>query len=103
MNNAIRVGSTPINTFEIPYKADQVKDIEIIYRQGGKEKILKKKRDVEILDYLAKVRLSQEDTFNLDDGVKVQIQLRVKDNQDDVVPSEIIVTTVEECLFEEVF
>ena len=37
MGNAIRVGSTPINTFDIPYKAEQVKDIEIIYKQGGKE------------------------------------------------------------------
>ena len=103
MSNAIRVGSTPINTFDIPYKAEQVKDIEIIYKQGGKEKILKRKGEIEVLDYLAKVELSQEDTFNLEDSVRVQIQLRVKDNQDKVIPSDIIVVSVEDCLFDEVF
>lgn len=103
MSNAIRVGSTPINTFDIPYKAERVKDIEIIYKQGGKEKVLKRKSDIEVTDYLAKVQLSQEDTFNLDDSTKVQIQLRVKDNQDKVIPSDIIVVSVEECLFNEVF
>jgi hypothetical protein len=103
MDNAIRVGSTPINTFEIPYKAEQVKDIEIIYKQGGKEKILKRKSDIELSDYLAKVELSQDDTFNLDDSTRVQIQLRVKDNEDRVIPSDIIVVSVEECLFNEVF
>lgn len=103
MSNVIRVGSTPMNTFDIPYKAEQVKDIEIIYKQGGKEKILKRKSDIELTDYLAKVELSQEDTFSLDDSTKVQIQLRVKDNQDKVIPSDIIVVSVEECLFNEVF
>lgn len=103
MSNAIRVGSTPINTFDIPYKAEQVKDIEIIYKQGGKEKILKRKGEIEVLDYLAKVELSQEDTFNLEDSVKVQIQIRVKDNRDKVIPSDVIVASVEECLFDEVF
>lgn len=103
MNNTIRVGSTPINTFDIPYKADQVKDIEIIYKQGGKDKIFKRKSDIELTDYLAKVELSQEDTFNLDDSKRVQIQLRVKDNQDKVITSDIIVVSVEECLFNEVF
>lgn len=103
MSNVIRVGSTPINTFDIPYKAEQVKDIEIIYKQGGKEKILKCKSDIELTDYLAKVELSQEDTFNLDDSTKVQIQLRVKDIRDKVIPSDIIIVSVEECLFNEVF
>jgi hypothetical protein len=103
MSNVIRVGSTPMNTFDIPYKAEQVKDIEIIYKQGGKEKILKRKSDIELTDYLAKVELSQEDTFNLDDSTKVQIQLRVKDIRDKVIPSDIIIVSVEECLFNEVF
>lgn len=102
MDNTIRVGSTPINTFDIPYKADQVKDIEIVYKQGGKDKIFKRKSDIELTDYLAKVELSQEDTFNLDDSTRVQIQLRVKDNQDKVIPSDIIVVSVEDCLFNEV-
>lgn len=103
MDNTIRVGSTPINTFDIPYKAEQVKDIEIVYKQGGKDRIFKRKSDIELTDYLAKVELSQEDTFNLDDSTRVQIQLRVKDNQDKVIPSDIIVVSVEECLFDEVF
>lgn len=103
MSNVIRVGSTPMNTFDIPYKAEEVKDIEIIYKQGGKEKILKRKSDIELTDYLAKVELSQEDTFNLDDSTKVQIQLRVKDIRDKVIPSDIIIVSVEECLFDEVF
>ena len=103
MSDFIRVGSTPTNTFEIPFKAAQVKDMEIIYKQGGKEKILKRKSDIELSDYLAKVELSQDDTFNLDDSTKVQIQLRVKDNEDRVIPSDIIVVSVEECLFNEVF
>jgi hypothetical protein len=103
MQDIIKVGSTPSNSFEMPFKAEQISDIEIIYVQSGKQKILKRKEDIELTDYLAKVRLSQEDTFALDTNLKVQIQSRIKDSKGNVVLSDILVVNVEDCLFKEAF
>jgi hypothetical protein len=101
MEQVIMCGSTPVNTFEVPYRSEDVSEMEIGYFQGGKVVILKRKSDIELRDYLAKVRLTEDETLSLKKGTKVKIQSRVKDIEGNVIVSEPIVVSVEECLFEE--
>ena len=95
-------GTTPTHSFVLPFGQEMIKTIEITYEQKFKT-ILKKKNDgVEFDGNLASVKLTQKETFMFEDGPAVKIQIRVLTPRGDVVASNPMFASVEECLSEEV-
>ena len=100
-------GTTPHHTFELPFSVNSL-EFTVTYAQINpvtqtKTIVVKKtKNDCEITGNVIKVRLSQEDTFKFDDKYAVQIQIKVKKKGGDVIASNIITTTVQKILDEEV-
>lgn len=95
-------GCTCINTFSIPFKKDELKEIVITYRQSGEIVFEKKLCDCSFSDNVAIVHLQQEDTLKFDSSKVIKIQLKVKLGNDSVVKSKIIETVTDEVLNEEV-
>lgn len=100
-------GTTPQHTFELPFSAESL-EFTVTYAQVNpvtqiKTIVVKKtQNECEIADNLIKVRLSQEDTLEFEDKYAVQIQIKVKKQDGDVIASNIITTTVQKVLDEEV-
>ena len=96
-------GSTPEHSFSLPIKADLIEDLEIIYQQGGADIIRKTKKDCTIEKNLAKVKLSQQETLSLKNVFRsVKLQMRVKTVGGEVMVSDVLSVSVDECLFDEV-
>lgn len=99
-------GTTPHHTFELPFSVDSL-EFTVTYAQVNpvtqiKTIVAKKtQNDCEITDNVIKVRLSQEDTLKFEDKYAVQIQIKVKEQDGDVIASNIITTTVQKVLDEE--
>lgn len=95
-------GTTPTHVFTLPFDTETVKDVQIIYVQGGKEKLTKSKDDCTLDGNEIAVKLTQEETFSFDDGKCVKVQVRVLTQSDDVLISPVMLVECEECLFCEV-
>ena len=98
----MRIGTTPTHRFELPFSADLIADVEITYKQSGKEILKKHKEDCTIDGKAVSTRLSQDDTFLFSDVMNVEIQIRVLTTGDDVVASPVYVVSAEKCLSDEV-
>lgn len=96
-------GTTPTHTFVLPFETAMARDFRIVYIQNGVKKIEKKKNDegVELGENSISFMLTQEETLNLtlDD---VEIQLKIKTLEDEVVVTKKIKVTIGECLDKEV-
>ena len=95
-------GTTPTHQFVLPISVDMIEDVEVTYQQNGKE-ILKKYLD----EFTAEgktiaVMLTQEETFAFDEGVNVEIQLRVLTKGGEVHASDIFTVGCLRCLSDEV-
>ena len=95
-------GTTPTHVFSLPIDAGSIKEIRIIYAQKEKPVLVKTTQDCTLAKNSATVRLSQQETFGFDRGYEVEIQLRLLTWGGDAMASEIIRTTVGECLGNEV-
>ena len=91
-------GTTPTNTFELPFDATNIEEVVVIYAQNDVEVFQKNTADCEIKDNVITVKLTQEETLMLNHKVNVQIQVWVKTKGNDVVGSDIIVVDVDKCL-----
>lgn len=84
-------GTTPAHEWELPFTVDMISNIEVCYKQNGKEVLLKRTGDFELSENIAKVNLTEEETFAFKGGCKVSVQLRVK-----TIDSDVMQTYVEE-------
>lgn len=87
MSKKIWQGSTPIHTFTIPYKRNEVSNAVVSYRQNNKNIFEKSNNEIEINDNLIIVRLTQKDTLSFADVGDVAMQIKVKLHNGDVIPS----------------
>lgn len=102
MNEYIQQGSTPTHEFELPFPTNLVENIIITYEQNDTV-IVEKKGDEVIRDeYSVKASLTQEETLKFEKDKIVKIQLKVKTNEGEVIPSEIIYRRVSEVLNKEI-
>ena len=94
-------GCTWRDTFEFPFPKDDVKAIFITYSQKGKTVFEKKMNDCVFGEGVVSVDLLQEDTLKLDEkaGV-VNIQIRVRLNDDTTIKSNILETYTDTVLKE---
>lgn len=95
-------GTTPVNTFAIPADKMAVADVLITYSQNGSKVIEKEMSDCEVGDYYVSTKLTQEETLMLSAASPLQIQLKVKTGDEEVIVSEELVIGVKDCLNEEV-
>lgn len=95
-------GGTPTHTFNVSIDTSLIKDVKITYSQDYKVILSKRTSDCQIKDGKIVTTLSQEDTFLFDGSKFVSIQLRVVTLGGDVIPSNIIVKSVGDCLDDEV-
>lgn len=94
----MRQGSTPTHRYTIPIPTDQITDIAITYQQNGQTKIEKGFADCTFEGYVVSVCLTQEDTFNLDAGCSVKIQIKFKTLDGNVIPLKPRLVSCGECL-----
>lgn len=95
-------GTTPTHTFKLPFDADIIKSVMIIYAQRNKEILRKETADCTMEGKTISVTLTQEDTFKFNHVDHMQIQLRLLTMSGDALASDIKVVNVKECLNSEV-
>ena len=93
-------GTTPTHTFTLPFDVSMVEKARVLYSQNDELKL--SKTDCVLDGNTVTVRLTQEDTFKLECGKFVDIQLRVLTPDGDALNSDIIRVSVERCLENEV-
>ena len=98
----MRQGTTPTHEFQIPFSANEIRQVMIVYTQGDKEILCKNTEDVTLGEKKVSVTLTQEETFLFDHKQNVRIQVRVLTHVGDALSSNIITVDVEECLNDEV-
>ena len=80
-------GTTPIHYYEIPYYQNDIEKISVAYRQKGKNIVIKREDECEMVKNCIHVRLTQEDTFLFREGL-AQVQVRIKLTTGEVLRSQ---------------
>ena len=94
-------GTTPENTFKLPFELDEVSSLYITYSQAGKVIVEKDINNVTIDGDTLTVKLTQIDTLSFSKGA-LNIQIRFKTLEWNAMTSSIINTYVDTILKEEV-
>ena len=98
----MRLGSTPIHEFTIPFDASFVKEFKVTYKQDRKVVLEKYLKDFEIEGRVLSVRLTQEETFLFDEKLNIEVQGRVLTTENNALTSDIVIITAMRCLDREV-
>lgn len=98
----MRIGTTPIHTFNLPIDTENIKELEITYAQDGEIKLQKTKDDCECEGTVVTLQLTQEDTFKFHHRDYVRLQIRSKLNDGNVLESDIYEVDPKECLSKEI-
>lgn len=101
VERTIRRGSTPTQTFTIPFDTSTIDSVIIIYAQNKTEVFRKTSADCTITDDDISVILTQEDTLSLSEG-DAEVQMIVKLLTDKVLVTDEITLFVEGVLSEDV-
>lgn len=91
-------GTTPTLDFTIPFDTELISELYLTFSQKDKPLFEKQKSDCKCESNVISVRLSQEETLKLDDAYSVEMQMRVKTTEDEVLASEIIKVSVSQIL-----
>ena len=94
--------TTPTHIFTLPFDTDQLKKIQITYRQFGETILQKNETQCVLTRKSIQVELTQEETLQFQTTAEVFIQLRVMTTDGKVMASEILQKWPKECLDEEV-
>jgi hypothetical protein len=95
MSNKIIIGTTPDQIFTIPFDVSDIKTIVVSYGQDNTEVFFKTNDDCTMEGNEIKLKLTQEDTFKLIYGKKVQIQLNILRKDGEKFTSDIIENDVD--------
>lgn len=95
-------GTTPIHQFVVPFSAEMIDDVEITYCQNGQEILKKYIKDCTVEGKTVSVMLSQDETFGFNEGINIEIQLRVLTKGREVHASDIFIVDCKRCLSDEV-
>lgn len=95
-------GTNPWYVYKLPFSTDRIEKLRVLFRQCGGLKIKKTEEDALMEGNVVKVRLTQEDTFMLDEKFSVEHQIRVLTKTGDLFKSKVRKFAVSECLDSEV-
>ena len=99
--------TTPTHTFTLPMNTQYLKEIQIMYKQGGL-KIKKHYQDGKLPSGMTLdgkkviIKLTQEETKQFDARGNVAIQVRVLTDDDDAFASQIFTLGIDEVLNEDI-
>ena len=98
----MRRGTTPPQKFTLPVEIPQGSLVRVIYaqKQGEEKKVLfvKTGNDVQVSGKVVSTKLTQEETFMMDDTKMVFIQLRVLTPDGDAPGFQVLTVKPKECL-----
>lgn len=95
-------GTNPWITYRLPFSTDLVEKVRVVCKQRDGLKIKKTEKDAEMDGNIVKVRLTQEDTFRLNENLPVNHQIRVRTINGDVFKSKVYTFSIGVCLDSEV-
>lgn len=81
-------GTTPKHVFDLPYPREEISNIRIIYGQNGKSLFVKLGKDCSFLDKKVEVSLSQEDTYLMKPNKILDVEIKIKLVNNNVVRPE---------------
>lgn len=93
-------GTTPTLSFKLPFSVDTVADGYVSFAQDGQLLIDKKLADCDCGTDSLTVKLTQEDTLKLKDGLPTEMQIRVKTKDGNALASQIMKVSTERILRE---
>ena len=95
-------GTTPTHIFTLPFEKELLADLRINYLQDNKKVLTKGKNDVTISGNDVTLMLTQEETFLFKEGKNVEVQLKIKTTDGQVLNSDIIEMRIDKSLDNEV-
>jgi len=95
-------GTTPLHVFKLPFSTENIEKVRVIYSQNNKPVVKKELCDCTLEGNTIKLKLTQEDTLELDCKFPVEIQVRVLMAGGDVLASFPLETSLYRCLEDEV-
>lgn len=91
-------GTTPTLNFTLPFEVSIIEKLWITFSQSDLEVFTLTNERCEMNEHTIKVTLTQEETLQFKSSALVEIQLRVLDNSDTAVASDIIRVPVQRIL-----
>ena len=82
-------GTTPTHAFKVPIDTAIISNVRITYAQNGSVVLTKEKEDCKMGENLVSVKLTQEETFNFDEELPVDIQIRILTTGGDALASKV--------------
>lgn len=93
-------GTTPKLIFSLPFNINTLKNLFITFNQNNKTILEKTLDDCELKGNKIVLSLSQEETLTFNSKENIKIQLKAKTIDEDVIASNIIITSIGEILKE---
>ena len=98
----MRIGTTPVHTFDLPFEISLIKELKVTYVQAGKTVIEKRLNEGEVEGNSIRFNLTQSETFRFNAGTPVEIQLRALLRNGEALSTDIINISADKCLDREV-
>lgn len=95
-------GTTPTHTFTLPFGVENVRAVQVIYRQNGENVLVLEIEDCTLSKNTISVHLTQEDTFAFTESSNVEIQLRLLTADGEAMASNPLVVSCARCLTEDI-
>ena len=80
-------GTTPTHYFTVPCKAQNISKVNVLYGQDDKLLFKKKTSDCTIEDELVTVKLSRNESLMFNHKLPAQVQIVIKQTNDDILES----------------
>jgi hypothetical protein len=103
INGIIMQGTTPEQYYQFPFPTEEFQEVSVTYRQKGKIIIKKQKGECTLRDNYIIVSLTQAETLSFSPGEIVEVQIKIKDKNNEVMGSEVYRLLVKEIFDEEEF
>lgn len=95
-------GTNPWYSYTLPFDTVLVDKARFVIRQRDGLKVRKTEKDMDMNGNTVRFRLTQEDTFKLNEKLPAQRQLRIKTTAGDLFKTRADSFTIDGCLDEEV-
>lgn len=95
-------GTTPTHIFNLPFAASTITKLRVTYMQGGVKVLEKTEADCTFDGNALKIKLTQEESLKFKERDNVELQLKAKDANGDILSHTVKSLPVDRVLNEEV-